>query len=259
MVFRVFLIVMLFSSVSGYSQLTVGPVAGYRYGKVIYDDRYTGEPLDIQWKPDFSAGLVVNYAASDFIALNAEVLYGQRGKKVFSRTAVELNQIIGRYQFIELPALLQFNIPQQGTALSWFINLGPRASYWLGGKGEVIAFQSGGREGTFELPYSINFKGNVTPARNQLSITSPKLMQFSLDLGVGNYWKYRKNRSIMTEVRASYFTSFLAEESAVPIGISGFNDYFLFRSLYLEFRVAYLFNLNLHELMRGKSRGAPKY
>lgn len=258
-VFSILLILTLLSSISGYGQLTVGPVAGFRYGKVIYDDRYSGEPLDVRWKPDYSAGLVVNYAASDLMALNAELLYGQRGKKVFSQTAVELSHITGRYQFLEVPALLQFRVLQPGSARTWFINVGPRASYWLGGEGEVVAYQSGGREGTFELPYTINFKGRTAPARNQLSISSPKPLQFSIDVGFGSYWKYRKNRSIMAEIRASYFTTFLAEDGAVPIGISGFNDYFLFRSLYLEFRMAYLFNLDLHELMRGKSRGAPRY
>ncbi len=239
----------LFFIQNGTAQFLFGPLAGVQATQIKFGPLYDGEDFGVQPKLGFKAGGVLNYSFGENVALHSELIYSQKGKKLTSPLDNNFKHR-ATYNFLEVPLLLQFNF-NKAPGTQWYVNLGPHIDYWISGRGKITASQPAGRDGTYDSEYKIKFgEGGVEEAT--LFIEDANRWQFGLDIGGGIILPMQAQR-LMLDVRLSYGTTFMGEGENSTIGFTEFSDDFEFNNYLLSFSAAYLFELDIWEIKKGKS------
>lgn len=250
-IFICIFIVQVFFFHRGTAQFLFGPLAGAQATQIKFGPLYDGENFGIRPAVGFRAGGVLNYSFGTNVSLHSELTYSQTGKALTSSLDENFRHK-GAYQFLETPLLLRFNFNTQTQGMQWYVNLGPHIDYWLSGRGKITASQPAGREGTYDSKYTIKFKeGGVE--EGVLFAHDANRWQFGLDIGGGVILPMHDQR-LMLDVRLSYGTTFMGKGENISIGVTEFSENFEYTNNVLSVSAAYLFELNVWDMRRGKSR-----
>jgi opacity protein-like surface antigen len=250
-IFISIIIIQLFFSQKGFTQFLFGPLGGVQATQIKFGPLYAGESFGVEPKLSFKAGGVLNYSFGKNVSLHSELTYAQTGKKLTSSLDENFKNK-ATYNFLEVPLLLRFNFNTKMPGTQWYVNLGPHIDYWLSGKGKITASQPAGRGGTYDSKYKIRF-GNGGVEEGVLFVSDANRWQFGLDIGGGVILPIQAQK-LMLDVRLSYGTTYMGKGESSSIGFTEFSDNFEYTNNILSVSAAYLFELDIWDIRRGKSR-----
>jgi len=229
-----------------------GPRAGIQVTGVNYQLESADEQFDPKLKFGYSAGFQFNIPLTASFNLNPEINYTQRGRKIYVKeTGWTFNET---HHYIELPLILNYQregrIKKLGT-FDWFLGVGPNISYLLGGSGTLNTTVGG------SLDYKLSFGGNESHYE-YMTLDSVNRWQWGLDFNIGLISPLKNNKTLITTLRFTWGHTALGEEDGSFMPILGFTDNLKHSYRVLNLSFAYLFNLDLGLIRKGKSTKGAK-
>ncbi len=195
----IFLIVFNGISFCSLSQYWFGPKVGINYIDHVYQEStYESDTtFTVPRNFNFQAGLAISYSAEGIYSVYGELLYERIGKVVKdSETDGEQIRAEMTNHFISAPVMLRVTLGR--LPFHYYVNGGPRLSYWLGGNGnqktpgsaEFLEEEFLDADGNpLPLDYKVTFdnsKAQTTDFSNKKAFVSqPNRLQFGLTAGGG--------------------------------------------------------------------------
>ncbi len=258
MVLRKYLLVLVVLIVghSSYAQLYVGVKAGAQAFRPFFDKSDLREDLKYGPKLGVNAGIAANMDVKENFALRFEVAYSQKGKSVRGKIDRFLKHDV-TYKHIDFPLLFTRKFDAKG-GYQWYVNAGPNISYWLGGTGRLETSELRLERDTPQLKYSLSFDKEVvfSPEESEAIIQLPNKLQLGLNIGAGLIFNPSPNSMLVVDARFEMGSTFLGKKDSEAIYAFELFDYFDNLRVVnggLKLSVAYMFDLNLAELKKGKS------
>jgi len=263
---RYFLILALSSCVSSlFAQYWFGPKVGFSYiDHIFQESAYENDSLNIPKNWNFQAGAAVSYSATDRYAVYGELLYERIGKKIKDPATGGKNiSAEMTNHFLSAPIMLRITLGR--IPFHYYINGGPRISFWLGGKGKVLLEEFdefppvGIDENGDALPaeYNVSFKESKALETDNLSfayIDNPNRLQFGLTVGGGLFFDIQGGSRLQVDLRYTWVHSNMGTNSSRDSLI--FDDYrenFEYYHGIATLGVAYMFDYNSRLRRKGKS------
>lgn len=149
-------------SIMSYAQMMIGPKAGLNIASIGGDDAdqiLEGQSLDS--KTGFAGGLFFTYQFSNMFAIQPEAYYTMKGA-TYSESGADLTITL---DYIEVPVLVKFIIPIEGSAIKPSIFAGPSIGFNMTAKSKV-EFDGESQENDFKddtksTEFSLAFGGGV--------------------------------------------------------------------------------------------------
>ena len=149
-------------SIMSYAQMMIGPKAGLNIASIGGDDAdqiLEGQSLDS--KTGFAGGLFFTYQFSNMFAIQPEAYYTMKGA-TYSESGADLTISL---DYIEVPILVKFIIPIEGSAIKPSIFAGPSIGFNMTAKSKV-EFDGESQENDFKddtksTEFSLAFGGGV--------------------------------------------------------------------------------------------------
>jgi hypothetical protein len=246
-------------------QFTVGVKAGSTLSTIWFGDKDDKDLFTNSTKLGFFGAGIVNFPLKKNFSFQTEVGFSQRGKKVKFNEDSWVND--AKYHFIDGSMLLRKSYPLQwakNVRGSWFFNVGPKVSYWLGGKGEISTIvtdidengnTSTSKGGSYD--YKIKFaeapESPDAPDFNTMYLTDVNRWLFGIDMGVGVDAPTTALQRFVFEVRFTYGHTFYGDRGSAFNRTLGFTDNLRANEKIISFSIDYTLNKVLHEGQKGKS------
>jgi len=129
-----------------------------------------------------SAGVFSNYRVNNWLSLQAEANYDQKGEKS--------SDITNKYDYLTVPVLAKFSLGKSDkTALEFNLNLGPFAGFLLNAKSEIEGTEIDVKDNTENLEL-----GAIAGFGMKYPVTNTNNIIFDLRLGLG-LTSFNKNDS----------------------------------------------------------------
>ena len=176
--------------------------------------------------------------------------FSQRGRKItFNEDSWENTAV---YYFADASMMLRRSFPLNlgpNIPSQWFVNVGPRVSYWISGKGKVDAGGSYNYTVVFtEMPQEVS-----EPDFDKMYMRDVNRWLFGIDVGVGFNAPLKQNRKLSTELRFTSGHTFLGTKTSATNRTLGFSDNLRANEKILTLTVAYVIDVNVQESRKGKS------
>lgn len=246
------IIFLLSTTICQAQQLSIGPLLGVHNYKVRFQDKDARSFFDSENKLGYRAGFSLSFPLKKEYEWVAEAFYSVKGRKLnyenFTNDA--------DYQFLVMTHLLRKNLNLRLSEKingTWFLNIGPNISYWLGGKGSLSS--------NLTLDYDLEFDAVAGTDLRTNYIVDGNRWLFGLDFGIGIGGalfkprnKVSEQENIQIELRYTLGQTFLGTEdgSILPNSIF-FQDNLESSYRVLTLLVRYKIDLNLKNLKKGKS------
>ena len=256
---RYFLVISLIFSLlpNCFGQLYIGPKAGLQAFKPFFASKEDRADIKFRPKPGLNFGLAAVAEVRENFALLFEVAYSQKGKEVRGKVDDLLKQSV-TYNHIDFPLLFtrRFNARAgSNKAYQWYLNAGPNISYWLNGSGELETGELLLEEDVERLDYDFVFDQDSFD-ENQTNINHPNRLQLGLNAGGGMIFKPNKGNLVIVDFRLEMGSTFVGKKDSsveFPYDIFGYTESLRAVNGGIKVSVAYLFDMNLSELKKGKS------
>ncbi|MEP1096277.1 MAG: outer membrane beta-barrel protein [Cyclobacteriaceae bacterium] len=243
------------------AQYWFGPKIGINYINPIYqEDSFEDELYDVENDLDFQFGFALNYTATDLYSVYTEIIYERMDRRL---TNQESNPILSisnaSNSFITIPVMLRVSLGR--LPFHYYVNGGPKISYWLASKGEVVlsSFEENIDPETNEvipLTYKVTFNSKKENGDDLLLMSNPNRLQFGLAAGAGAFFDLATGARLMVDFRYTFGHS--------NLGFDTIGDSFDFPDdLYVEsfeytmntlsVSVGYLFGYNSQFKRKGRS------
>ena len=244
----VFLLVWL--SIGASAQFYVGPKASFQLYKTTFFDKDTRDSLDSKFKPGYNIGFFVKTPLKNNYELVFEFAFTRRGRKILVDDGNMTH--ISRYNFIEAPLLLRRSFEAhiiKDLSSTFFVELGPNVTYWLGGNGSIVDVAQ-------PIDYDIVFGPKTGDTTDEIMyIDNANRVLFGLEFGVGFSIQTRKLESITTELRYTHGHTFLGDPDSAELNnrILGFTDNMQSNYRVINLSFAYNFVIDVKQLKKGSS------
>jgi hypothetical protein len=231
-------------------KFTLGVKAGATLSISSFGDPDDRDAYTNLWKPGFFGAGLINFPMKKNYSFQSELGFAQRGRKV------EFNgrtwQNYADYYLLDGGMMLRKSFPLNWTSNiqgTWYFNVGPHISYWLGGTGTVT---SGG-----SYDYRIQFghppDEPTEPDFNTMYLHEVNRWMFGLDLGVGVDAPTRGTQRFAFEVRFTSGHTFYGSRSSAFNRTLGFSDNLRANEKIISFAVDYTLTRDVREAQKGKS------
>jgi hypothetical protein len=215
-----------------------------------FGDKDDGDNYSHKVKPGFYvAGLVV-FPLKNQYSLQTEFGFSQRGRRItFNSDEWENN---ATYYFVDGAMLLRKSFPFQlgrNIPSTWFVDIGPHISYWLGGKGKVSA----GGSYNYTIVFEEMPESPPEPDFNTMYIVDENQWLFGLDIGVGFEAPIAHKKDLLVELRFTSGHTFYGMRGSASNRTLGFSDNLRSNEKVLSLTVAYILDINIQENRKGKS------
>ncbi len=255
---------LLFSALAVFGQYWIGPKFGYHYVIHDYQDESYENQYDIGNTFGWEAGLAVTYEASERYSVHGELYYDKIGKDITNSQSTNYAiESTANYHFISAPILLRVTLGH--SPVHYYINGGPKLSYWLGGNGTIFA--DGGQEEP-RFDYNLAFRTSDVDLNDRTYLVeAPNRLQYALTAGAGFYLDLRTGARLMVDFRYMWGHSNMGFTSEAPdfdsrtlvfgnpadIPESGYQENYEYTQNMLTVAVAYQFEYNAQLKRKGGS------
>lgn len=266
---KILIIPFLFSITAVSGQYWFGPKVGVSYSDHIYQENtYERDSFNVDNDLNFQAGFAFAYTATDLYSVYGEIVYEQVGKKIKDDTHngdfVEAQMV---NHFISVPVL--FRVTLGRGAFKYYVNGGPRLSYWLGGSGSndlEANRQNGGfvdDEGNplpTEQEFKLTFNSAKEEDRTVELVKDPNRLQFGLAVGGGMLFDLANGSRLMLDLRYTWSHSNMAQNSSLDGNVYGsvgdeeyYRENWEYSRNYAAISIGYLIGYNSDLKRKGKS------
>lgn len=247
-------IVILLCANVAFGQFWFGPKIGgqltqYNFQDDTFEDRYKVE-TNINW----NVGFAMEYAASTRYAIHTEINYFEVNNKFTNLPGVDSAISESTYKFLTVPLMMRF---MAGIApVTFYLNVGPRLTYWLGGSGNILAdelIENGLSEG---LDYSIKF---TEPTQDLISqgnfffVPDPNRLQYGFDVGGGIYLDIGQTQKINLDFRYSFGHSNMGFNNTADLGLIRYQEDIQYSHRIFRVSLSYLIGYDIQAQKKGKS------
>ncbi|WP_462249985.1 outer membrane beta-barrel protein [Ekhidna sp.] len=254
------LLVVIFSTIS-YGQYWFGPKVGFNYIQHNYQDVSYRDTFNIKNDLNFHVGGAFSYSATDKYSVYIELLYERIGKSVRDIASDGANvRTSMTNHFISMPAMLRITLGK--VPFHYYVNGGPRVSYWLAGKGTQFL-----EEFVEQLPdpemvedafreYKVVFKRSKVDGDDTALIQNPNRVQFGLTVGGGIYFDLQGGGRLLIDARYTWVHSNMGENSSsdnINFNFTTYSENFEYSHNITSIGVAYMFGYNSELKRKGKS------
>ena len=236
---------------AGFAQkFTIGAKAGPLMGWANFGDKDDKEQFT--HKPVFGyygAGIVI-FPLKNNYSLQTEFGFSQQGRKITFYEGTWVTK--ATYYFLDGSMALRRsfkvnfgpNIPAE-----WFVDIGPRINYWLGGHGNVNA----GGSYDYTILFAKMPDEPVSPDFNKMYIVDENRWLFGIDIGVGFKAPLKNKSSILTELRFTSGHTYYGTPYSASNRTLGFTDNLRSNQKTISLTVAYLLDIDMRLRRTGKS------
>lgn len=236
---------------SGYAQkFTVGAKAGPLMSWANFGDK--DDKQSFKHKPVagfYGAGLII-FPLKNGYSMQTEFGFSQQGRKITFNEGEWVNK--STYYFLDGAMTLRRsfafdmgpNIPSE-----WFIDIGPRINYWLGGHGTVSA----GGSYNYDIVFGEMPEEPSSPDFNRMYVVDENRWLFGIDVGLGFIAPLRHNQRLLTELRFTSGHTYFGTPHSATNRTLGFSDNLRSNEKTVSLTVAYLLDVDLRQRRTGKS------
>lgn len=215
-----------------------------------YGDEFDGRNIDNKLKFGYYGAGLISFPLKNNYSCVIEGGFSQKGRNV----RFGGNQNYATYNFIDAALLLRrsfkFNLGKNIPA-TWFANIGPHVSYWLGGKGTVGSI---GNDGT---KYKIQFVDSLLATHtdfNTLYMVDANRWLFGADIGIGMTAPIKSTQRVLIELRFTWGHTFYGGLTSANYNWIEFSDRNMrTNERVISLTVAYLWDFDLKERKKGRS------
>lgn len=231
-------------------KFTLGAKAGPLISWANFGDK--DDRADFRHRPKaggYAAALIIFPMKNNF-SLQTEFGYSRQGRTITFNENTWMNK--ATYHYLdgamvlrrEFPLRLGENIPSQ-----WFVDVGPRINYWLGGHGTIDA----GGQYKYDIAFGPMPETPSSPDFNTMYITDENRWLFGIDAGIGFIAPIRNNRKLLTELRITSGHTYFGKPHSASNRTLGFNDNLRSNQKTISLTLAYLLPVDIQKSRRGKS------
>ncbi len=262
LVFTVFVCLAQFA----YSQYWFGPKIGISYVNPVYQDPAVERDLyDVDNDFDAQIGVALNYTATDLYSVYTEIVYERMNRDLRNKTdnpdLVISNSV---NDFITIPIMLRISLGR--LPFHYYINGGPKLSYWLSSKGSIFleSFEeqvildpvTGETLPPGPQEYKVVFNSSKANGEDTRHVSDPNRLQFGLAAGAGAFFDLASGGRLMVDLRYTFGHSNLAFDDgsdAFDFADDNYVESFEYTMNTATISVGYLFGYNAEFKRKGKS------
>jgi len=246
-----------------YSQYWFGPKIGVSYIDHVYEESTYESDTAFKVPKDFNfqAGAAFSYTATGMYSVYGELLYERIGKKLTDRTTGgDVVTASMTNHFISVPLMLRVTLG--GKPVHYFVNGGPRISYWVGGNGtlklEELAEAFFDEEGNaIPIDYNIVFNSsNLEGGRGTAFVSKPNRVQFGLTLGGGVFFDMWGGGRMQLDFRYTWVHSSMGVNNGaddINFQDDSYRENFEYYHNIATVGIAYMWGYNSNLRRKGKS------
>ncbi|MEQ1588650.1 MAG: porin family protein [Cyclobacteriaceae bacterium] len=246
---RITLLLVLSSSIVFAQKFTWGIKAGGTLSLTTFADEDDKDEFTPREKIGFAVTGLLNYPFKNNYSLQSEIGFSQRGRRIKFNS--DSSTHTASYQFLDFGLLVRKSFRVQwGEHIPghWFVNAGPRLSYWLGGKGNVT--------GTHPFDYTV-----VLGPLSEVPLIEPDKMYLKgtnrwmagFDIGLGIDAPIRKIHDLVLELRYSQGFTQYGNKNSVYTSQPGFSDSLKATEKIISLSIGYTIEYNIKAPRKGKS------
>ncbi len=211
-----------------YSQYWFGPKVGFSYVDPIYQkDSFEDDLYDVDNDFDFNAGFALNYTATDVYSVYTEIVFERMDRNLRNKSTNN-NVVVSHAvnSFITVPAMLRISLGS--VPFHYYVNGGPKISYWLSSKGDLFLSSFEERvildpnTGSAIEPGPAAYKVTFNPSRGNnsdvLFLSQPNRLQFGLAVGAGAFFDLASGARLMLDFRYTFGHSNLGIDDPKDVG-----------------------------------------
>ncbi|MEQ8336947.1 MAG: outer membrane beta-barrel protein [Cyclobacteriaceae bacterium] len=242
--------VFLLTGTLSYAQYWFGPkIGGHRIDHVYQDNEYKQDTVRVIPNHNFQGGFVFHYSSDDRYSFRTEIVYERIGIVVKNRDVTPIHSRMTNH-FISLPLQLRMSFNQGST--HYYINGGPKISYWVSGNG-YIDLDEFLDDSIDPINYNIVFKESKKVRENQLALPGANRFQYALTVGAGSYVDLAVGGRLEIDFRYSFGHSNMGFNRNPDVTFSEYYDNLTYRNFMLSVSVAYLMEYNAQLKRKGAS------
>lgn len=255
------LLVLLFTINSiGYAQFWIGPrfgvnFTGYKYqnevnARVRIDSlKYTVDNL-----VNFDFGIAFEYTTTGRYSVHTEIVYQKIKNRVKSKPGDMLLISESTYNFISVPLLVKINF--EISSFQFYLNGGPRLSYWVNGKGKIQADEliEYGLENGFS--YKVRFghpSQNLISQGNFFFVPKSNRLQYAFEVGSGITYTLNENFRTYFDFRYTIGHSNMGFNDQADIGLTDYQENIEYAHRILSLSVGVLVGYDPNRKKKGAS------
>lgn len=254
-----FVALLILGTVPASAQFWFGPKVGFqRTGFKYQNDEHvflvnstselTQRDIYDKVKPNynFNAGAMMTYTASIKYAVHVELFYERVAKSVRSAQFELDNRFT--YNYLSLPLLLRVQYGKEPR--HYYINAGPKISWWMSGKARINESVLGNGDNEF-INYDIRYNFRSQPAENEVVIDNPNRIQYALNIGGGALFDIATGARVQVDLRYSWGHSNLGFNRDSEL--EQFYENVEVSNQMISISVGYLIPYNPIDALKGKS------
>lgn len=237
------------------AQFWFGPKIGFQRTTHSYqDESYSGDFV-IDSDINYNIGMAMEYSTNGMFEIHSELVYMQVNNKVATKLGATVPAFSeSSYKFLSAPLLMRAvfgNAP-----FNFYVNFGPRLTYWLGGSGSYFSdefsdFSSEPRD------YKIRFDEGTQALLSQgdlFFVPNANRLQYAFDVGAGMLLGINQTQRIMIDFRYSFGHSNMAFNRGTDLGqLFDYDENLEYTHQMVMFSVAYLFGYDVQAKKKGRS------
>lgn len=245
---------LLLLTISAFSQILVGPVAGANYSWTSFSDKDLKDAYRLNPVVGYHVGGHLAFKVRKRFFLHTSVLYATKGRILEGKLDPELKNSV-RYNYIDVP--ISYTVDFKGKIgkskeFKYFVGIGPNVSYWLNGKGKL--HYTDFEDNPQELHYKIVFKKlPEDQAADEMNVEKPNRLQLGLNLIAGLVVEPAPRQRIMVSIRYELGHSYLAKTNGIFQADTYFQDPLQSRNQGFRISLAYLVDLKVEDRKKGRS------
>ena len=252
---------------SANAQYWFGPKVGYHYTIHDYQDSNYKQDYKVSKDHNFELGVVVTYTASAKYAVQGELYYERIGNRVSNKEDRFFVNSKSAFNYISFPILLRISLGHE--PVHWYINSGPKLSFWTGGTGllEFANDESINPDGLDIVDYAVVFTRSDAEgiSNNKYFVNESNRIQYALTIGGGFYLDLANGARAMFDFRYNWGHSNMGFNDDLQIAdgrtiqegdnipVNGYQENYEYTHNTLSFSVAYLFEYSADLKRKGNS------
>jgi hypothetical protein len=223
-----------------------GPLAVQaNFGDKDDKDQFSHEP-----KVGYYVAGLVSFPLKKNYSFLTEFGFSQKGRKIKFNNDTWEND--ATYYFGDAAMMLRKSFPfhlGKNVPSTWFVNVGPHISYWIGGHGKVSA----GGSYNYDIVWGPMPIEPAEPDFDKMYLTDVNRWLFGIDVGVGFLAPLRNKTKLITELRFTSGHTYFGTKTSAANRTLGFTDNLRSNEKVLSLTVAYVIDVNVQENRKGKS------
>ncbi len=233
-----------------HAQYWFGPkIGGHRIDHIYQDSEYKDDTVKLVPNYNIQAGFVFHYASSDRFSFRTEVTYERIGKKVTNRDDIPALSTTNNH-FISIPLQLRMSLNQ--GAVHYYVNGGPKISYWMSGNG-YIDLDEFLDDSVDPIDYTVVFNPEKKTRENQLALPGANRFQYALTVGGGTYIDLAAGGRLEVDFRYSFGHSNMGFNINPDVTFTDYYENLKYRNNMLSVSIAYMLEYNAQLKRKGAS------